>query len=33
MDLNVFEKLESKIDQLLEKNCALEEKCRELLQE
>ncbi|NLC69819.1 MAG: cell division protein ZapB [Desulfuromonadaceae bacterium] len=33
MDLNVFEKLEMKIDQLLEKNGLLEEKCRELLKE
>jgi FtsZ-binding cell division protein ZapB len=33
MDLNVFEKLEMKIDQLLEKNRGLEEKCRDLLKE
>jgi len=32
MDLNIFEKLEIKIDQLLEKNRQLEEKCRGLLQ-
>lgn len=33
MDLTLFEKLELKIDQLLERNRQLEEKCQGLRQE
>ena len=33
MDDSVFEKLEKKIDQVLEKNRYLEEHCRQLLEE
>ncbi len=33
MDNGVFEKLENKIDQVLEKNRQLEERCRNLLEE